>query len=1205
MKDGQERKEGIAEKSFVKPVKKTIALDYDTVFDEAQSEGMIGLLAHFQPHLAEEVLIPQPPLRCLSVQGGGAKGGGYPGCAEAIEESGHFDEIKFVGGASAGAITSFIWGLGFSPEQFKHLSRNVNFLDYTDLESQGWGAFFNGHKVGVGLDLFHYGAAFKGHGFHHFAASMLEQILGDPNATFADLHAMLKYDPTLKDMAFKATRYNAKTGEKIEQTFSFVETPNIRIADAVRASMAFPGAFAPWPVRDKQGNLFGIFADGGILNNNPIDIFNQQAYYDPKYRPKEKKDHRGVVHQINPTSVSLALTLLEDLDDEITPFTSRIRDKKQQKLTEKKNHKTQHKEVEKVSAEWRFNDILNAVLWTQIGVPIREEEAAKHALYNEQTVQIWPEDVTTLEFDASPAKLERLYNSAKLAMLLWLKKYRDPSTPYAYPEYFDDSLSKEEKLLKKRDPDTFYHQKFIEYFSEFNSEMKKVKIQGKNDDDALFKNVRLCYLTHKIIELKLKMEKNPSLKKKPDALLESAFKRACQQAKEKEALIQKKREQRWKLIRDDEFIHHLADKIVNCHKEKTVQSRDEVLRLMRGQLSNIIPLIRAKKGGNLLSLILQAGDPHLAKQAFDIINQALAQCYYQGRKEEIKFSLEQMLNEMTEPSVPIVLGMLESPEMVKVVMDYGADPLRVDKQTRRNLFQEMIVQQNYEGFKALVEYCVKKKIDVRNLQFGNQSLGHYLINKANHPFLEKLRQEPHIMKTIFSFKVKNASQNNLIQEAAKVSSSPNDLRWHMVVKQANRSNLNFFRIKKRAQENSDAQHSKWLLAKQALKAILDAPKPEVVIKNLKPDVCLNILNLSSPEIGAIKLFELAQDPNKADILIELCENAYASTRTSKQFKSLLQQKINGKTVLYYAAEYGNTKLISYLRKSKYDMDINHGGPLDEPCALLHAAKYGQSDAVSALMKSASWGFRLGYHPVSRRAVDDPEKRTALHYLAILGTPSAFCDVLFGARGKSSPTKVTTIKDKMGKTPLFYLIEHNRIDILKQILESAKGKNRGYIFSADYYFADIFGWQENDLSGYPELELAKRLNPEIYNFLCDNLSADKKKSANIISHVEMNVASQIKNENKQYLDQAEEIAKFELSLMGETIYDDWVLEPKENVKRLARAQKEPQSWQKKPGYFSKNRNKEAKQIIEIDTEQPTIDSTKKAEAGTHKRSIQTK
>lgn len=1153
--------------SSLTTVKKNIAHRYNEAFDSDSPDfhNMLAILADFSPYTTNaQGEPPMAPMSEASFQGGGRKGDIYPACLGVLEENGYLREIKVAAGASAGAITAFILGLGFNGEQIKRISAEMNFLDFTDIETQGWGALFNGHKVGVGLDLIHYGAAFKGLGFHQWASAMIEQILGDPNATFADLHEKMKTDPTLKAMVFKATRYNAKPGERIEQTFSYEETPNIRIADAVRASMAFPGAFAPWQVKDKEGNLFGVFADGGILNNNPVDVFGKQAYFDRKYKPIEKQDHRGGVHQINPCVVAFSLTDFEDLDDNITPYSPRIRGLKtrQESKTKRKNKKQKNEEVKKVSGEWRFNDILNAILWNTIGVPVKEEVKEKHALYNEQTVQLWPDDVGTLEFDAPSVKIERLASNGREATQLWLDKFRDPTKPYKYPEHFDDSLTKEEKSLRRQDPDLFYHQKLVELFTEFHREMTILKAQQNNSDERLFKNIKLRYLTYKINELRDKMAKNQALKSTPDNILEKAFKEACRLEKEREKLFKEKSDMRWNLIDDDKLVHYIGEKIAKCGKDKSGAAREEALRLLRGQLSNIIPLIRVKKGGNLLSLILQVDDPVMVKEAFNIINNALSQCYYQGREEDTKFSLAKMLNELAHPPIFSVLALHHSPEIMELALNYGANPYLVSKETRRNGFQEMIVQQNYEGFKMLVQYCVKRKMDVHNLKIGNQSLGHYLILRANQQFLEKLNQDPEMLKVVFNYQMKNKNQNTLLQEAARVASSPTDLRWHIVAKQSMRKGLQFAKMKAEGQANFEAHNSKWLLAKNALNIVLEAPRPDIVIKDLKAEVCLNILKLTSVKAAAIKLFELAQDPTKADILIALCEKAYSNPKTSNQLKAILQEKINGENILHYAARYGNVKLIKYLRKSKYDIDVNRSGPIDAPCAILQAAKAGESEAVIALMESVAWGFRLGYHPISRRVPDDPDKKTALHYLALTGSPEAFCSVLFGARGRSSPTKIASIKDRFGNTPLHYIIEHNRMDILQAVIKNAKGKNRGLILSGDYYFADIFGWKINDPAGYPDLELAKRINPDMYHFICDNLSSDKNLAAQIIQRVEAKVAEDIEKEKQQSMRQAEEIAKFELSLFGESpyddiIFDDWTLiSDKAGSKKLSLAASQP-------------------------------------------------
>ncbi|MGD9592838.1 MAG: patatin-like phospholipase family protein, partial [Candidatus Berkiella sp.] len=79
-------------------------------------------------------LIPMPPLKDIAFKGGGAKGAAYPGVVQALDEEGYLEEIDMVFGASAGAITAFIVGLGFSADQVKRLTDKTKFTDFTDIK---------------------------------------------------------------------------------------------------------------------------------------------------------------------------------------------------------------------------------------------------------------------------------------------------------------------------------------------------------------------------------------------------------------------------------------------------------------------------------------------------------------------------------------------------------------------------------------------------------------------------------------------------------------------------------------------------------------------------------------------------------------------------------------------------------------------------------------------------------------------------------------------------------------------------------------------------------------------------------------------------------------------------------------------------------------------------------------------------------------
>ncbi|MBS0287309.1 MAG: patatin-like phospholipase family protein [Proteobacteria bacterium] len=1084
-----------------------------------------------------EKYIPVPPLKALAFKGGGAKGGAYPGVVRALEEEGYLDEVDIVIGASAGAITAFMIGLGFSSAQLKALSRKINFVDFTDIKPDGWAAFFNGNKAGNLLDLLHYGAAYTGDAFHDWASYLIEQILGSPNATFEDLHNARMLDPTLKDMVFKATRYNAKPGEVIEQTFSYFDTPHIRIADALRASMAFPGAFAPKTVRYKNGKVFGVFADGGILNNYPVDEANRKEFLPDEYKAVEKKDIHGKAHQLNPAVVGFNLiTNVEHLDDEITPFSSRIKRIRRERMHPPKKPKKVntesdiHAEVEEADASWYFNDIFNAIVWKKIGRPVKEDTQLKQDLYEDQSVQIWVEDVSTLEFDASKSKLQRLYDSGKSAMKLWLRKFKDPTKPYAHPDQFDDRESQANKLLKKSNQEAYYHQKLTDYYIALFHEMNKAKLQKRQSDDKIAQNVKIHYLCRKIDETIASMQKKPELKH--DKIERNAYLEAAKRVKERKAAIKNQHQKREFVLQDDKLIAQIAEKLIH--------QPTEGLRMLKGQLSKVISLVRSQHGGNLLSIAVQAGMPAVTEQVFKIIEDALLQCYYQGRSDEIKYSLAQMLNQFARPPLFKVLAGEHRTKMAKLIMRHGADPLYINPQTNTCGLQDVIENNDFETFKVIIEYLLSRNIDVKNIRVGNQSLGHFVLNSADKSFLSKCYHDKTLSKSFLNYHIKDGNYNDILHEAARIATSEEAIYFKLAKKFSPKQDLHFEKLKQEGQANYDAHQSKRELALKTFEEIMHAQEPKEFIDKVKPQVCLQILTSYIKGTGVLRLSNFAMNPSLAPIFILLCERICTNSKARKQLQQLLAQKYNGKTPLYMAAEAGNAKVVEYLRLPKFDADINNAGPINEPCALLVAAKNGHNDVVSALMASIPYGLRIGYHSVSRRRPDYQEKRTALHYLGMYGTPKAFCDLLYGGGMRSEPSKVAMMKDVHAKTPLSYIIEYNRMDILEEILKRGKGARKGFFINSDYHFARVFGLQVDNKDSLEVLVRAKMINPHMYAYLCKHLSANKVKAANIIQQVEKQVAEIEERNRNTMLLSTQEAAKFEIAKIDTQEYDDWVL-----------------------------------------------------------------
>ncbi|WP_341755709.1 patatin-like phospholipase family protein [Candidatus Tisiphia endosymbiont of Ptychoptera albimana] len=78
----------------------------------------------------------QSPLEYVVYSGGGAKGGGYSGVLEALNDSEVINKVKEVAGSSAGAIAAAVTAFGIPPKEYEAISKNTNFKDL--LGTQGF-----------------------------------------------------------------------------------------------------------------------------------------------------------------------------------------------------------------------------------------------------------------------------------------------------------------------------------------------------------------------------------------------------------------------------------------------------------------------------------------------------------------------------------------------------------------------------------------------------------------------------------------------------------------------------------------------------------------------------------------------------------------------------------------------------------------------------------------------------------------------------------------------------------------------------------------------------------------------------------------------------------------------------------------------------------------------------------------------------------
>jgi NTE family protein len=187
----------------------------------------------------------------LVFEGGGVKGIAYAGALQVLTDCGIMPQIKQVAGTSAGAITAALVALGYTAPEIKSIIMSLNFKDFED----GWDPLRLATQYGL----------YKGDAFLSWIRKMIDaKATNGANATFADLYNQNGIG--LYVFATDLNIYNIKQ-------FSHLDTPNVPIAEAVRASMSIPMFFKAWKFSNNQPDNH-MYVDGGVVLNYPLTVFD-------------------------------------------------------------------------------------------------------------------------------------------------------------------------------------------------------------------------------------------------------------------------------------------------------------------------------------------------------------------------------------------------------------------------------------------------------------------------------------------------------------------------------------------------------------------------------------------------------------------------------------------------------------------------------------------------------------------------------------------------------------------------------------------------------------------------------------------------------------------------------------------------------------------------------------------------------------------
>ena len=188
------------------------------------------------------------PPKYLILSGGGVKVVSIIGAIKALSHKGLLTQLKEISGVSAGAWLAFMVSAGLSIQTLEALVLGFEFGNIRNLNPEALMSF----PETLGID--------DGTNLMKFLESIFRVAIKiSPTVTFAEFNAL-----NLSKIKFRCWATDLKECNTCE--FSLEETPNVKIIDALRASMALPLYFTP-VIHPITGNLL---SDGGIQGSLPI-----------------------------------------------------------------------------------------------------------------------------------------------------------------------------------------------------------------------------------------------------------------------------------------------------------------------------------------------------------------------------------------------------------------------------------------------------------------------------------------------------------------------------------------------------------------------------------------------------------------------------------------------------------------------------------------------------------------------------------------------------------------------------------------------------------------------------------------------------------------------------------------------------------------------------------------------------------------------
>lgn len=273
----------------------------------------------------------------LVFKGGGPKGLSFPGALGVLEKAGRLGVVRRVAGTSAGAIQAALFAVGYNAEELQKILSEQDFEPFldgpirlSDLRKIKFPTNLNelkkalisiqaifsaqiakgapkildtaaqipGAKIVAGLFVaanayaLNYTGLCEGEVLRLWIEKLIFEKTGIHHCTFGQLKEQIRQGKPFKHLHIMSSNLKGLSIDQINSEEAVWD--DVIISDAVRASTAIPLVFKPHPLHIMENGKrvsgerkFGIYVDGGLICNFPIQIFDKRKYLPLNVNPKE------------------------------------------------------------------------------------------------------------------------------------------------------------------------------------------------------------------------------------------------------------------------------------------------------------------------------------------------------------------------------------------------------------------------------------------------------------------------------------------------------------------------------------------------------------------------------------------------------------------------------------------------------------------------------------------------------------------------------------------------------------------------------------------------------------------------------------------------------------------------------------------------------------------------------------------------------